>query len=46
MEEINKKAMYDELNKAHEEIGRAPKKYIPVPKIKKNKKDENDTKES
>lgn len=28
----------DELNKGGEEIHRAPKKYIPVPKAKKNNK--------
>ena len=34
MEDINKKANEDELNKAHEEIGKTPRKFIPVPKSK------------
>lgn len=38
MEDINKKANEDELNKAHEEIGKTPRKFIPVPKTKKEKK--------
>lgn len=40
MEDINKKANEDELNKAHEEIGKTPRKFIPVPKTKKDKKDD------
>ena len=36
MEDINKKKAYDdELNKAHDEIGKAPRKFKPVPKVKK-----------
>lgn len=34
MEDINKKANEDELNKAHEEIGKTPRKFTPVPKSK------------
>lgn len=41
MEDINKKAQDDELNKAKEEIGQAPRKYVPVHKHKSNGKDEN-----
>lgn len=40
MEDINKKAQDDELNKAKEEIGQAPRKYVTVPKRKSNSKDE------
>lgn len=32
MEEIQKKAFDDELNKSNEEIGQTPRKFIPVPK--------------
>ena len=42
MEEINKKAMDDELNKSEDSIENPPKKFIPVPKVK--KKSENDNK--
>lgn len=41
MEDINKKAQDDELNKAEEEIGERPRKLIPVPKVKKSKNNEN-----
>ena len=40
MEDINKKAQDDELNKAEEEIGERPRKFIPVPKVKKEKNNE------
>lgn len=40
MEDINKKAQDDELNKSEEEIGQAPRKYAPVPKRKSNSKNE------
>lgn len=43
MEDINKKANEDELNKAHEEIGKTPRKFIPVPKSKNQTKMENTT---
>lgn len=39
MEDINKKANEDELNKAHEEIGKTPRKFIPVPKTKDKNED-------
>lgn len=42
MEDINKKANEDELNKAHEEIGKTPRKFIPVPKSKNQTKMETD----
>lgn len=38
MEEIRIKAHEDELNKAVEEIHETPRKRIPVPKKKSNKK--------
>ena len=41
MEDINKKANEDELNKAHEEIEKNPRKFIPVPKVKKEQNNEN-----
>jgi len=41
MEEIKKKAHFDELNKAKEEFGDSPRKFIPVPKMRKVKKDKN-----
>ena len=41
MEDINKKAQDDELNKAEEEIGAKPRKFIPLTKIKKEKNNEN-----
>jgi len=45
MEDLQKKAIDDELNKAYDEIGRSPKKKIPVPKVYKNEKEqENKTK--
>ncbi len=40
MEDINKKANEDELNKAYEEIGKTPRKFIPVPKSKNQNEDE------
>ena len=39
MEDINKKANEDELNKAHEEIGKTPRKFITVPKSKNRNED-------
>lgn len=42
MEDINKKALDDELNKGNEEIGNAPRKYVPVPKTKKRDKKNED----
>lgn len=44
MEDINKKAQDDELNKAEEEIGHTPRKYVPVPKCKSNSEDKTDEK--
>ena len=44
MEDIQSKAEVDELNKAQEEIGKAPKKFIPVPKTKTDKKHETKSK--
>ena len=41
MEDINKKAQDDELNKAEEEIGERPTKFIPVPNVKKEQNNEN-----
>jgi len=43
MEDLQKKAIDDELNKAYDEIGRSPKKKIPVPKVlkKEEKKHKN-----
>ena len=43
MEDIQKKAFDDELNKSNEEIGQAPKKFVSVPKRKKkeNEQDSN-----
>lgn len=32
MEDIRKKAHDDELNKSKEDIGKAPRKFVPVPK--------------
>ena len=43
MEDIQKKANEDELNKAHEEIGQAPKKFVPVPKRKKKENEQEST---
>lgn len=40
MEDIQKKAWDDELNKSCEEISRSPKKYIPVPKKLKRRENE------
>ena len=42
MEDINKKAQDDELNKSKEESGQATRKSVPVPKRKTNSKDEID----
>lgn len=39
MEEIKSKAYDDELNKSQEEIHRAPRKKITVPKVKKDKEE-------
>lgn len=44
MEDINKKAQDDELNKAEEEIGHTPRKYVQVPKCKSNSEDKTDEK--
>lgn len=38
MEDIKEKAESDQFNKAEEEIQKFPKKYIPVPKPTKKKK--------
>lgn len=38
MEEIKSQVWDDELNKAGEEIHKSPRHYIPVPKVKKDKK--------
>ena len=35
MEDIGKKAHDDELNKSRPEIGKAPRKFKPVPKMRK-----------
>lgn len=35
MEDIGKKAHDDEFNKGKEDIGREPRKFIPVPKVDK-----------
>lgn len=44
MEEIQRKAFDDELNKSHEEIGQtSSKKFIPVPKQRKKKENEKDS---
>lgn len=37
MEDIGKKAHDDEFNKGKEDIGKAPRKFIPVPKVKPEK---------
>lgn len=37
MKDIGEKAERDELNKAYDEIGKTPRRFIPVPKIKKPK---------
>lgn len=42
MEDIQEKAHNDELNKAEQEIGKAPRKFIPVPKVKKGKSKKNE----
>ena len=41
MEDINEKAVQDELNKAEEEIHETPRHRIPVPKVKQNKDKKN-----
>lgn len=38
MEDINEKAVQDELNKSEEEIQETPRQRIPVPRVKRNKK--------
>lgn len=43
MEEIQRKAFDDELNKSNEEIGQTPQRFVPVPKT--NKKKQNEDKE-
>lgn len=40
MEDIQNKAQDDELNKAEEEIQETPRKFIKVPKVKKDKQDD------
>ena len=35
MEDIKRKAKDDELNKSRPEIGKAPRKFKPVPKMRK-----------
>lgn len=42
MEDIKNKSHEDELNKSHESIGKTPRKFIPVPKVKKDKKEVKD----
>lgn len=42
MEDIQKKAFDDELNKSNEEIGQTPQRFVPVPKINKRKQNEKD----
>lgn len=37
MEDIKKKAHDDEFNKGKEDIGKSPRKFIPVPKVNGNK---------
>lgn len=37
MEDIKHQVWDDELNKGAEEIHRTPRRYIPVPKVNKNK---------
>jgi len=37
MEDIKKKTFDDELNKSKEDIGESPRKFIPVPKIRRKK---------
>lgn len=41
MEDINEKAVQDELNKSEEEIHETPRHRIPVPKVKQNKDKKN-----
>lgn len=41
MEDINEKAVQDELNKSEEEIHETPRHRIPVPKVKQNKDEKN-----
>ena len=38
MEDINEKAVQDELNKSEEEIQETPRQRIPVPRLNKIKK--------
>lgn len=38
MEDVKEKTESDRFNKAEEEIQKSPKKYIPVPKLTKKKK--------
>jgi len=42
MKDIKKKAFDDELNKSKEDIGESPRKFIPVPKIRKENKSKED----
>ena len=47
MEDIQKKAFDDELNKSNDEIGQTPSRFVPVPKSKKKEKEnEEDSEES
>lgn len=39
MEDIQKKAFDDELNKSNEEIGQTPPRFVSVPKSKKKEKE-------
>lgn len=41
MEDIQNKAIDDELNKSQESIEESPRKFIGVPKVKKQKREEN-----
>ena len=42
MEDINEKAVQDELNKSEEEIQETPRQRIPVPMVKRNKKNKDE----
>lgn len=46
MEDIQKKAFDDELNKSNEEIGQTPRRFVPVPKTNKKKQNEKDDEDS
>ena len=46
MEDIQKKAFDDELNKSNEEIGQTPQRFVPVPKTNKKKQNEKDNEDT